>query len=298
MNKKETGEFIFRFYRKRATSFLANLYKASITGDDEDIHKARVDVKKIIALFRLFEMILPNVFQKDDHYYLFQKLFSITGKIRESQVNVLLLGDYFKGDPETNKYKSFIKAEVTRLTRQFLLTVQKVEDRNLKKTEIEIRRLGAKIGQKKFISVAYKFILKKALKTKKILIEKKSPEYLHKDRQNLKAIGAIAALSKTIKRDKKLDHILHDLTNLEVLIGKWHDKQVFIRSINAFIKKKGKIQKTGFPLMKGLKNQMIEDCNILQKKITPELKQLLTTILDSQKINITEPQTEKNGGAE
>jgi len=281
MNKKETGEFIFRFYRKRTSSFLANLYKASITGDNEDIHKARVDVKKIIALFRLFEMILPDLFQKDDHYYLFQRLFNITGKIRESQVNGSLLRHYQKDNLEANLYRSFLKAEVTRLTKQFLLTVQKFEDRNLKRTEIEIKRLGAKISQKKFVTVAYKFILKKAQKTRKILNEKKSPEYLHKIRQNLKAIAAITALSKTIKKDEKLNLILDDLTQVEVNIGKWHDKQVFIESIEVFIKRKNKSRKAEFPFMKKLKIQMIEESSVLQKKIIPELEQLLKTILDS-----------------
>jgi len=281
MNKKETGEFIFRFYRKRTSSFLANLYKASITGDNEDIHKARVDVKKIIALFRLFEMILPDLFQKDDHYYLFQRLFNITGKIRESQVNGSLLRHYQKDNLEANLYRSFLKAEVTRLTKQFLLTVQKFEDRNLKRTEIEIKRLGAKISQKKFVTVAYKFILKKSQKTRKILNEKKSPEYLHKIRQNLKAIAAITALSKTIKKDEKLNLILDDLTQVEVNIGKWHDKQVFIESIEVFIKRKNKSRKAEFPFMKKLKIQMIEESSVLQKKIIPELEQLLKTILDS-----------------
>jgi len=33
------SEFLYRFYRKRTASFLANIYKAGITGASEDIHK-------------------------------------------------------------------------------------------------------------------------------------------------------------------------------------------------------------------------------------------------------------------
>jgi len=279
MNKKETGEFIFRFYRKRSTSFLANLYKASITGDNEDIHKARVDVKKIIALFRLFEMILPDLFQKDDHYYFFKKLFNITGKIREIQVNGILLSHYHKDNPETVLYRRFLKSEETRFTRQFLSIVQMFEERNLKKSEIVIKKLGEKIGQKKFNTVAYQFILKKARKTWKILREKNSPEYLHKIRQNLKAIGAIAALAKTIKNDEKLNAILKDLTKIEVHIGEWHDKQIFLASIEIFLKKKTKTGQKKFPFMKRLSVQIMGESNVLQEIIFPELEVLLKTIL-------------------
>lgn len=280
MNKKETGEFIFRFYGKRTTSFLANLYKASITGDNEDIHKARVDVKKIIALFRLFEMILPDLFQMNDYYFLFQKLFDITGKIREIQVNGILLGHYNKENPEIVLYRSFLKAEEMRFTRQFVSTVQSFEERNLKKTEIIVKRLGEKISQKKFVTVAYEFILKKAQKTRKILNKKKSPEYLHKIRQNLKALGAIAALSKTIKNDENLNEILGDLTKVEVHIGEWHDRQVFIGSIERFLKKKTKTRKAEFPFIKRMRIQMIEESNILQEQIVPDLDLLLKKILN------------------
>jgi CHAD domain-containing protein len=281
MNKKETGEFIFRFYRKRTASFLANLYKASITGDCEDIHKARVDVKKIIALFRLYEMILPGMFQKEDHYVIFKRLFDIAGKIREIQVNGILLNKFSKDNPESLQFKSFLKSEETRLTKQFLLTVQRFEDRNLKKTEAEIKRIGKKISQKKFIDIAFDFIIKKIQKTRKILLEKKSPEYLHKVRQNLKVILAIATLSNTIKKVDKLNEILIELSKAEIHIGEWHDKQVFIGSIEVFLKKKTSTIKRGFPFLRKLKKQLIEESLVIQGTIVPELEMILRIILDS-----------------
>jgi len=280
MNKKETGEFIYRFYRKRTTSFLANLYKASITGEQEDIHQARVDVKKILALFRLFEIVLPDFFQKDDYFYLFRRLFDITGKIREIQVNEILLNQYGCENSETLRYRDFLKSEETRLTKQFLLTVQNFEERNLKKTEVEIRRIGKKIGREKFVTLAYKFVLKKARKTRKILNEKKSPEYLHKIRQNLKSICAIASLSNSIKKDEKLSDILSDLLKTEIHIGEWHDNQVFIESIQSFLKKMAKARNCRFILMKKLRIQIIKENLVIQKAILPELGLLLSTILD------------------
>jgi len=279
MNKKETREFIFRFYRKRVTSFLANLYKASITGDNEDIHKARVDVKKIIALFRLFEMIVPDSFTKKDHFVLFTKLFETTGKIRETQVNLLLLDLYGIDHPEIVLFRNFLKNEEKRFTKGFLTTVQKFEEKNLKKTETEIKQIGEKISQKKFICAANTFIQKKAEKIRKLLTNKKTPEYLHKIRQNLKAIGAIATLSATFKKDKKLDLILLDLSKTEIHIGEWHDKQVLIESMELFFKKKKKSKKSDFPELIKLTELLIEESNNLQEKILPEVKNLIQNMV-------------------
>ena len=281
MNKKERGEFIYRFYRKRTTSFLANLYKASITGDREDIHQARVDVKKILALFRLIEIVLPDLFQKDDHFCLFQRLFDVTGKIREAQVNGILVNKYCQDNTEAHLYKEFLKSEELRLTKQFLSTVQNIEDRKLKQSEVEIRRIVKKISKRKFETITEKFIIKKARKTRKLLSEKKSPEYLHKIRQNLKSIGAIAALSNSIKKDEKLRGILNDLSKVEIHIGEWHDNLVFIQSIQIFLRKMSKTRKAKFPYMKKLRIQLLKENQNVQGRIIPELGMLLVTILDS-----------------
>jgi CHAD domain-containing protein len=60
MNRSETGEFLYRYFRKLIASFQSSLYKAAITCDIEDIHKARVDVKKMNALFILFDTAVPG----------------------------------------------------------------------------------------------------------------------------------------------------------------------------------------------------------------------------------------------
>ena len=51
------GEFLFRYYRKRTKSFLANIYKAGITGSSRDIHRARLDAKKMIAMLDLLRIM-------------------------------------------------------------------------------------------------------------------------------------------------------------------------------------------------------------------------------------------------
>jgi len=90
MTSSAVREFYWRFYKKRTTSFLANLYKSSITGDEKDIHRTRLDMKKIYAILELFEMLDPGNFNQEN-FEIFKVLFRFSGKIRELQVNRLVL---------------------------------------------------------------------------------------------------------------------------------------------------------------------------------------------------------------
>ncbi|MEI7982797.1 MAG: hypothetical protein WCI71_14185, partial [Bacteroidota bacterium] len=111
MTKKETGEFLYRFYRKRIASFLASLYKASITCDDKDIHKARVDVKKIFALFHLFELVLSDTFKQENHYPLLKQIFAHSGRIREIQINLGWVDHYGPSFPGMHEFREYLVDE-------------------------------------------------------------------------------------------------------------------------------------------------------------------------------------------
>jgi CHAD domain-containing protein len=282
MDKRETGEFIFRYYRKRTASFLVNLYKASITGDIEDIHRTRVDVKKILALFRLFEMVSPEFFHTESHFLQFRKLYRLTGRIREIQINRALISEYDFYSAEMVLYQKTLKRSEERLTGSFLVMVKEIEESALKKSGMEIRHLAEKSGQKKLVVTASRFIQKRARTIGKLLVEKKSPEYLHKVRQNLKNIGAIASLSQTIKRDKKTTEILSDLTRIEQLIGAWHDRQVFLESMNHFAKTKTRPAKEGGTPLGNEEFRVREDCLTLEKQILPQTGRLIGRLFETR----------------
>ncbi len=280
MNKKETGEFFFRYYRKRTASFLANLYKASITGDIEDIHQTRVDVKKILALFRLLEMVSLKFFRSEDHFSQFSKLFTITGRIREIQVNLALLEVYKFENKEINHYIRSLKRGEIRQTRNFMHTVQDFDEKMLEKTEIELKHITEKEGQKKIAETAHQLIRKKAKKIEKYFLTKNSQKNLHKIRQNLKIISAIASLSNTIKDDKKLTQILEQISQAENLIGEWHDRQVLIESLDYFSNHRGRSGKKDIiNSFKKEKDLVLSDCKELEKQIIPKTFGLTDLIL-------------------
>jgi len=282
MTKKETGEFLYRYYQKRVASFLASLYKASITCDDRDIHKARVDVKKIFALFYLFERVLPHLFKKEIHYPLLKEIFDHSGKIREIQINLGLLDQYRGMEPSLALFREFLVKEENKQTRIFLSEIKKFDEKKLKQTGKTIQSITHGISRKKFLSDADSFIRNRTKRVAKLLLKENNPETIHKIRRHLKSMIAIANMSMTLKPDENSNQLVTDMNGAEVLIGEWHDKIVLLESVLQFrsetgTKKKAVSAEEPLPLLE-LEERIHEDCNILLQHIKPATEKVVGAV--------------------
>ncbi|MCK9423563.1 MAG: CHAD domain-containing protein [Bacteroidales bacterium] len=278
MTKKETGEFLYRYYRKRIASFLASLYKASITCDDKDIHKARVDMKKIFALFHLFEMVLSDRFIVENHYPLLKNIFIHSGRIREIQINLDLLEHYGFDLPDMPQFKEYLVYEEVRLTRIFLSEIKKFDEKKLNQADKEIKKIVVGISQKKFLTDALKFIDNKTGKISKLLGKEYNPETVHKIRRHLKSMSAIATMSLTLKEDAILKQRIEIMNRAEILIGEWHDKVVLLDTISKFrslrIKKKKLKEDNPLPLSE-FEKLVQEKCSLLLQQIKPAVDRVI-----------------------
>jgi len=283
MTKKETGEFLFRYYQKRVASFLASLYKASITCDDKDIHKARVDVKKIFAMFYLFEMVLPRLFKKEEHYPTLKEIFDHSGKIREIQINLGLLEKYSEVGPDMVLFREFLVNEENKQTRIFIAGIKKFDEKTLKQTGKAIKSITRGISRKKFLADAGIFIRSRTKRVAKYLKKENSPENIHKIRRHLKSMIAIANLSLTLKPDERLKLLIKNMDQAEGIIGEWHDKIVLLESIGHFrsdtgMKKKELLQKIPAPLM-DMEARIQEDCSGFMEQIKPATEKVVTEVI-------------------
>ena len=186
MKKKEIGEFLYRFYRKRTVSFLAHVYNASITGDSRDIHRARLDVKRIFALYGLFEMLEPNVFKHQGGYKLFRPLYRQAGKIREIQVNYLLLANPQPLVGECNSFLLWLKEEEHHAIQKFLEKVKIFKEAELRDTDKRIEKICHRNSIFKLRSKTVDYIRDKAKQVKQIQNEPDEDD-IHKIRKTLKA---------------------------------------------------------------------------------------------------------------
>jgi CHAD domain-containing protein len=285
MNREEIGEFLNRFYRKRTTSFLANIYKASITGDSRDIHRGRLDVKKIFALYGLFEMLDPSAFKHRGGYKLFRPLYRQAGKIREIQVNFLLLESLRPQGAVPDLFLDWLREEERKAVQKFLQLVKKFREPELAATDKLIGKICKSSSIVKLRSKTSGYIKSRALKVNELMSEEPGDKDIHKIRQNLKAMSTIATLVHSIKPGKRLDKVITELNKTEMMIGDWHDRVVLKDSIERFLELKTLVPEEEIQTLNQLKQGLVEYNLNLVQHFMPEVRMIVQAILVEEDSN-------------
>jgi hypothetical protein len=277
MTSSRIREFYWRFYKKRTASFLSNLYSASITGCEKDIHKTRVDMKKIYAILEMFEMLNPEKFNQDSFGF-FKALFNFSGKIRELQVNQLILLKYGPETPAALVFTKYLKIRERKLAKQFITVVQDFDEKKLKKSEHSLKKLCNEIKIKTLKTRLEKFILKKARKISLLRNYPSNPENIHGIRKQLKAMVTILTLVLMVYRDEKQDTILGKLNQTEMLIGGWHDNQVLMDYIDQFIRRRKTISREHQLNLQALRKKIMKSNQELLQSLFPMIEETLSVI--------------------
>ncbi|MFZ4572711.1 MAG: hypothetical protein ACOYM0_16430, partial [Bacteroidales bacterium] len=232
-------EFLFLFYRKRTASFLANIYKAGITGTSKDIHRARLDVKKIIAILDLLR-ILRSKGEKDPGYErIFQKLYHASGNIREIQVNQLLLTRPEFSSTDLSLFNLDLLQQEKERTREFLHAIRKFDEKKLAKAEDGIRKAVFEITPRTLQKKTNRYIRVKMEVLGKLFEKGHDEKGLHKVRQHLKELSTILTLVFSVKPSRKIEQAIDGLNKTEMMIGNWHDKVVLADSLEKFLDRTG-----------------------------------------------------------
>ena len=280
MTSSKIREFYWRFYKKRTASFLSNLYRASITGSEKDIHRTRLDMKRINAILEMFEMLNPEKFSQES-FDVFRELFSFSGKIRELQVNQMVIQKY---GPETGGRTLFIKylrSRENKLSKQFMGIVQDFDEKKLKKSELSLKKLCGEIKISTLKARTEKFILKKGKRIKLLRNYPSNPEHIHEIRKHLKAMVTILSLVSMVFRDDKQEAILAGLTQTEMLIGNWHDNQVLMEYIARFQHRRKTLEKEHQQHLQLLRNKIVKSNQELLNSLFPKIEEVLALIIPS-----------------
>lgn len=285
MTSQAVREFYWRFYKKRTTSFLANLYKASITGDEKDIHRTRLDMKKIYAIHELFELLDPEHFEQES-FEVFKTLFRFSGKIRELQVNQLVMLSFQPFSPGLRLFAKYLKSRENKLSKQFISVVQQFDEKKLKRSEKSIKKLCRNIKVSTLKSKSAKFVEKRTKKISLLRNYPSNPENIHGIRKNLKAMVTVLTLVSMVFRDTKQDNLLSCLNQTEMLIGNWHDNQVLINCIDLFLQKNRKVGREQQLHIQLLRNKLIENNQSLLQSLFPKIEEILGVIFPAEKATV------------
>jgi CHAD domain-containing protein len=281
MTSSKVREFYWRFFEKRITSFLANLYKASITGDEKDIHNTRLDMKKIYAILEMFEMLEPQKFRQEN-FEVFRTLFRFSGRIRELQVNEIVIEQYGKKPDGVLFFVKSLRAREKKLSRQFIDIVREFDEKKLRKSEKAIKKLCREIRLKTLQARLEKFIRKKAKKIDLLRNYPSNPENIHGIRKHLKSMVTILTLISMVYRDEKQDILLEKLNQTETLIGNWHDNQVLSEYIDQFIRRSKKVSREYQGHLLVLRNDIVKHNQDLMLSLFPKIEETLMIIFPSK----------------
>ena len=280
MTSSKVREFYWRFYKKRTASFLSNLYSSSITGNEKDIHSTRLDMKKIYAILEMFEMLNPEKFNLES-FEVFKALFSFSGKIREVQVNQIVILKYGQETPGRVVFTRYLRSRENKLSKQFISIVQDFDEKKLKKSERSLKKLCREIKIKTLKARLERFILKKARKISLLRNYPSNPENIHGIRKQLKAMVTILTLVSMVYRDEKQDAILGKLNQTEMLIGNWHDNQVLMDYIDQFIRRRKTIKREYQLNLQVLRNKIMKSNQELLQSLFPKIEEALSVIFPS-----------------
>lgn len=272
MNRFETGEFLYRYFRKLTASFQSSLYKAAITCDIEDIHKARVDIKKMNALFILFDIVVPDFSKETGSRRLFKDLFRKAGTIREIQLILLFLEKKNDPEPVLFEFNEWLLKKNQIQIRQYLKSVTNFDRHKLKDLTRSVKKLVNRVSKKQLIINSWEMIERSSLRVKYLLAGWNDPGNIHRIRQNVKAMAAIANQVSQIAPTAGLNQLRLDLTHTEIAIGEWHDRVVIINAMERFMKTTPYAKAGSHGHFLDFKDQLMRENAAVLKKLEPEIR--------------------------
>ena len=231
----QIDEFLFRFYRKRTASFLVNIYKAGITGASKDIHDARLDVKKILAIVDLLRIVRSKSDKDPEFEKIFKKLYRASGRIREIQVNMLLLTRAEFAVYDMSLFNNDLLMQEKKMTIEFLKEIRKFNEQKLSRIEKRIKREVSKITSATLQKKTKRYIHSKIKLIQELLEKGDGEENVHKVRQHIKELSTVLSLVFAIKASDNLEMVINRLNKSEMMIGDWHDRVILADSMRNFL---------------------------------------------------------------
>lgn len=230
------------YFGKQCTAFAANFVKVRESFDTDAIHDMRVAVKRIRAVLMLLEKLDP-AFDAEKAEGELNRLFKLSGKMRDAQVQQLLIKKYESAlDQDFSDFTGYLIRQEKKSIRRFTgyLEEHKVRDytASFQQTADEIpgKKKGQAIGDA-IINLVNELLEKCGnLKSDQV-----HDENLHEIRRKLKQCNYL--LTVFHRDDPALPLLSQTLKLLETandLLGEWHDHVVGMEVLRKFIKNASK----------------------------------------------------------
>lgn len=271
----QIDEFLFRFYRKRTASFLVNIYKAGITGASKDIHRARLDVKKILAIVDLLRIVRAKSDKDPEFEKIFKKLYRASGRIREIQVNMLLMTRAEFAGFDMTLFNNYLLMQEKKMTIEFLKEIRKFNEQKLSRIEKRIKKEVSKITSATLQKKTKRYIHSKIKLIQELLEKGDGEENVHKVRQHIKELSTVLSLVFAIKASDNLEMVINRLNKSEMMIGDWHDRVILADSMRIFLEQSTNYSESQMTPVKECHQIIVEANNRQIESITLDVRKAI-----------------------
>jgi len=232
-------------------TMIAHFYAFSETQDVEELHRLRVEIKKIFALTVLLDFS-TRTSQLSISLKPLKTIFTKAGEIRNIQLTLQTIMWY------TGKKSSLCELQQTRLANLIKTFCSKMAlyVKNFKKVHTLV--------VEKIYDIKNNCVLDwyedEFKKLSQFFIKKCDHKNMHKGRKTLKKLLYVyAILQKPLQ--KKLNLNRHYLRELEEIIGKWHDVVISLEILSNVVLSENEIIKK----LSERKAKFLKSCRILSK---------------------------------
>lgn len=235
VDTQKSGTELVQYFERRLTVLTKHFINTQQCFGMEDLHQLRVEIKKLRAFLRMLELVTGKSFQKTDHYRLLAIIFKPGGRLRETQINLSLVGKYTSY--LVPYYKVFLVKRESKQKEKLKVALNDFDisefDRLNKLVIPYLELTGLNILEERGL----RFIAQEMETINSLRPGISNQKDLHKIRMHLKAMGYITKLMNEMKPDEKLAASLLAIKPTETMIGNWHDRVVLVLSLKRFLRK-------------------------------------------------------------
>lgn len=209
--------------------------------EEESLHQLRVEIKKMRALIRLLAIVLPEGFDRKEIESVLSNIFKPGGKLRETHINKALVIRF--DTVFTDDYIAWQNALADKYTGKLKSSLVYFEENELDVFTENLSEIIKRIDYNQIIQSANQFLKVEFNTVKTLFPNANDKKILHKIRMHLKAMGYILKLILELEKQSNKQIFYYKIKTAESFIGDWHDKVVFLQSLQRYFRKRPQFSK-------------------------------------------------------
>lgn len=242
MNTVEKGHttiinrYIHNSYKHELKVFQKNLNNIRSHLGEENIHRLRVDIKRIKAFYELIEAIYPGKFEAEKYSLVFKKIFKSAGVMREIQTNKIYIKLYSLPVSALSIYKRSLNIEEKKARHSFKRSIECFDFDTVQNQQNTLLRLLDELELQQFNEECKHFMINECKAVEHLNKTPFKNATLHEIRKHFKKLITATLFLHGYLPDNTLRTLIRELKNTEQVIGVWHDNSIFKKSLKSIIK--------------------------------------------------------------